>query len=83
MFLAIKWFGGTTHDSTTTHLHIPRSQLENIMVYFRTGEHKDMMKEGGPMKKTYAMDHHIGRTNVLEYYKDDCRNKPQPTVKDL
>ena len=35
----------------------------------------------GTLNKTYALDQHIGRTDVLEFYKDDCRNKPQPTVK--
>ena len=39
------------------------------------------MKEGGPMKKNYAFDDHVGRANVLKYYNDECRNKPQPTVK--
>lgn len=35
----------------------------------------------GTLKKTYALDQHVGRANVLEFYKDGCRNKPQPTVK--
>lgn len=67
-------------DSGRVHMHTPRSQFEDILVYFRTGEGKQMF-ELGTLKKTYALDQHVGRTNVLEFYKDDCRNKPQPTVK--
>ena len=67
-------------DSGRVHSHTPRSQFEDIIVYFRTGEGKDMYNQG-TLKKTYALDQHIGRTNVLEYYKDECRSKPQSTVK--
>lgn len=66
-------------DSGRVHEHTPRSQFEDILVYFRTGEGKDMMNNG-TLKKGYAHDQHVGRTNVLEFYKDDCRNKPQPTI---
>lgn len=69
-------------DSGKVHSHTPRSQFEDITVYFRTGEGKEMCNQG-TLKKAYALDHHIGRTNVQEYYKDDCRNKPQPTVKEF
>ena len=67
-------------DSGRVHSHTPRSQFEDILVYFRTGEGKHMM-DIGTLKKSYALDQHIGRTNVLEFYKDDCRNKAQPTIK--
>ena len=33
-------------DSATAHNHVPRSQLEDITVYFRTGEGKEMFGEG-------------------------------------
>lgn len=70
----------TSLDSGRVHLHTPRSQFEDILVYFRTGDGKHMM-DMGTLKKGYALDQHIGRTNVLEFYKDDCRNKTQPTIK--
>ena len=67
-------------DSSRVHSHTPRSQFEDILVYFRTGEGKAMFDEG-MLKKRYALDPHTGRTNVLEFYKDDCRSKAQQTVK--
>ena len=67
-------------DSSRPHKHIPVSQFEDMLVYFRTGEGKCMFDQG-TLKKNYALDQHIGRGNVYEYYKDDCRSKSQPTVK--
>ena len=67
-------------DSGRVHSHTPRSQFEDLIVYFRTGEGQNMFDQG-TLKKTYGLDQHVGRANVLEFYKDDCRNKPQPTVK--
>ena len=67
-------------DSGRVHSHTPRSQFEDLLVYFRTGEGQNMFDQG-TLKKTYGLDQHVGRANVLEFYKDDCRNKPQPTVK--
>ena len=67
-------------DSGRVHSHTPRSQCEFLSVFYRTGEGKEMVNQG-TLKKFYALDQHIGRTNVLKYYKDDCRSKPQPTVK--
>ena len=69
-------------DSGRVHLHTPRSQFEDVLVYYRTGEGQCMMLEG-TMKKTYALDQHVGQTNVLEFYKDDCRSKPQETIKNF
>jgi site-specific DNA-methyltransferase (adenine-specific) len=66
-------------DSGRVHSHTPRSQFEDIVVYFRTGEGKHMFDEG-TLRPSYAFDAHVGRSNVLEFYKDDCRSKPQPTV---
>ena len=67
-------------DSGRVHSHTPRSQFEDIIVYFRTGEGRIMFDQG-TLKKRYGLDQHVGRANVLEFYKDDCRHKPQPTVK--
>ena len=40
-----------------------------------------MMNEGS-LSKTYAFDEHVGRFNVLEFYKDDCHSKPFKAVQD-
>ena len=40
-----------------------------------------MMNEG-TLSKTYAFDEHVGRFNVLEFYKDDCHSKPFKAVQD-
>jgi tRNA1(Val) A37 N6-methylase TrmN6 len=69
-------------DSGRVHAHTPRSQFEDLLVYYRTGEGKQMFDQG-TLHKGYALDHHVGRANVLEFYKDDCRNKTQPTVKNF
>lgn len=69
-------------DSGRVHSHTPRSQFEFLSVFYRTGEGKEMVNQG-TLKKLYALDQHIGRTNVLKYYKDDCRSKSQPTVKNF
>lgn len=63
--------------------------FEDPLVYFRKGEGKKCLLGQGTLKKKYALDQRqrmlCGRANVLElvleFYKDDCRNKPQPTVK--
>lgn len=65
-------------DSGRVHSHTPRSQFEFLSVFFRTGEGKGMISNG-TLNKLY-FDPHVGRSNILKYYKDDCRNKPQPTV---
>lgn len=48
-------------------------------MYYRTGEGK-IMASNGLLCDSYAFDQHVGRTNVLEFYKDDCRGKPYPTL---
>ena len=68
-------------DSARCHSHTPRSQFEDIIVYYRTGEGKHMPSEGTMPGSTSAFHQHDGRTNVLEYYKDDCHSKPFSTVK--
>ena len=68
-------------DSLTTHSHLPRSQFENIMVYWRTGEAK-VMVQNGCLTVTERFFHHTGRSNVLHVYKDDCRSKPEKTVQE-
>ena len=65
-------------DSGRVHSHTPRSQFEDIMVYFRTGEGK-IMQSAGTLPQSY-FDQHVGRTNVLEFYKDDCARKPYKTI---
>lgn len=71
----------SSRDSGRAHSHTPRSQFEDIIVYYRTGEGKSMMSHG-TLSKTYAFDEHVGRSNVLEFYKDDCRSKPFKAVRD-
>lgn len=68
-------------DSCTVHSHIPRSQFEDIMVYFRTGEGK-IMEKHGCLTQTHKFFHHTGRSNVFHCYKDDCRSKPEKTIQD-
>eukprot|EP00966_Prymnesium_polylepis_P034098 792856-Prymnesium_polylepis.2 len=68
-------------DSLTTHSHLPRSQFENVMVYWRTGEAK-VMVQNGCLTVTERFFHHTGRSNVLHVYKDDCRSKPEKTVQE-
>ena len=71
-----------SNDSCTVHSHIPRSQFEDIMVYFRTGEGK-IMEKFGCLTQTDRFFHHTGRSNVIHAYKDDCRSKPEKTVQDF
>lgn len=40
------------------------------------------MYDEGTLSASYAFDQHIGRTNVLEFYKDDCHSKPYAAIKD-
>lgn len=71
-----------SNDSCTTHSHIPRSQFEDIMVYFRTGEGK-IMEKNGCLTQTDRFYHHTGRSNVIHAYKDDDRSKTENTIKDF
>lgn len=71
----------SSRDSGRVHSHTPRSQFEDIIVYYRTGEGKNMVSQG-TLSKSYAFDEHVGRFNVMEFYKDDCRSKPFKAVQD-
>ena len=71
----------SSRDSGRVHSHTPRSQFEDIIVYYRTGEGKSMAHEG-TLTKGYAFDEHVGRFNVLDFYKDDCQSKPFKAVQD-
>jgi site-specific DNA-methyltransferase (adenine-specific) len=68
-----------SYDSGRVHSHTPRSQFEDILVFYRTGDGK-IMASNGLLGDSYAFDQHVGRSNVLEFYKDDCRSKPFPTI---
>ena len=68
-------------DSGTVHSHVPRSQFENIMVYWRTGESR-IMEQHGCLTQTDRFFHHTGRSNVIHAYKDDDRSKPEKVVQD-
>lgn len=69
------------NDSGTVHSHLPRSQFENMMVYWRTGEAR-IMEKYGCLTQTDRFFHHTGRSNVIHAYKDDCRSKPEKVVQD-
>ena len=68
-----------SNDSGTVHSHLPRSQFENILVYWRTGD-SHLMEENGCLTQTDRFYHHTGRSNVIHVYKDDCRSKPEKVV---
>ena len=71
-------------DASRPHKHIPRSQFEDVLVYFHTGQNmKHMLSQGTLNGDDYALNKHVGRTNVLEFYKDNCKRKPQKTVQDF
>ena len=40
------------------------------------------MMEMGTLASSYALDQHVGRTNVLEYYKNSCKRSPYKTIED-
>jgi len=68
-----------SQDSGRAHQHLPRSQYESMHVYYREGEGK-LMANAGTFAKSYAFDQHVGRHNVYQIDKDDCRKKPFKTV---
>jgi site-specific DNA-methyltransferase (adenine-specific) len=71
-----------SQDSGRPHAHLPRHQFENINVYYRTGEGK-LMASCGTYNKNGTFDEHVGRHDVFEIYKDDCRSKPYPSIQDF
>lgn len=70
-----------SQDSGRVHQHLPRSQFENMHVYYREGEGK-IMDKVSTFTKSYAFDQHVGRHNVFYFDKDDCRKKPFATIQD-
>lgn len=73
-----------SQDSGRCHSHTPRSQFEFVLVFYRKGEGKMMISKGmlgGPYQPHVYQ--HVGRTNVLDFYKDDDLSKPYPTVRDF